>query len=156
MKYHENNSLNNRNKKENSNIKYFDIIQRKNEHKLIKNDIYNKIYKRDEYARKFINKVIGFCLNKNLLCDLNSEKIPEAKRKSEEYLKTINFGAYTCSKGIQSVRKNISRFISKRDGWFADEENIFITYRESDTYYHLISLFQSGDEELLLLFFNQF
>jgi len=75
-----------------------------------------------------------------------SKFIPEAIEKAKKY-KAIKMGAYSCAKGIDSVRRNISKFISERDNFQADSEDIFLTYGGIDAYHHILGLmFNRGDE----------
>lgn len=41
-------------------------------------------------------------------------------------------GAYTASVGVTEFRKDIAKFIEKRDGYSADYRNIFLTNGASD------------------------
>ena len=101
-----------------------------------------------DFARNYINQVVAICMNKSLLGMENSNLMSEAKEKAEEYLRRINFGAYTCSKGIDSVRKNIAKFITKRDGGVnnSDEDKIFLTYGATDAYQHILGIFEKNDK----------
>lgn len=75
--------------------------------------------------------------------------IPEAIEKAKKY-KSIKIGAYSCAKGVEFVRKNISKFISERDNFQADPEDVFLTYGGIDAYHHILGLiFNRGDEVFL-------
>ena len=78
--------------------------------------------------------------------------IPEAIEKAKKY-KSIKMGAYSCAKGVESVRKNIAKFIKERDNFQADPEDVFLTYGGIDAYHHILGLiFNRGDEVILRIF----
>jgi len=81
-----------------------------------------------------------------------SQFIPEAIEKAKSY-KSIKIGAYSCARGVDSVRNNIAKFISGRDKYQANPEDIFLTYGGIDAYHHILgSIFNKGDEVNLDLF----
>lgn len=87
-------------------------------------------------------------MNENLLNDpaVLRYYIPEAIEKAKKY-RSIKVGAYSCAKGVESIRKNIANFISLRDNYEANAEDIFLTYGGIDAYHHIIgSIFNNGDE----------
>eukprot|EP00939_MAST-03C_sp_MAST-3C-sp1_P004595 g4595.t1 len=76
----------------------------------------------------FNREVLSLLLNPSLMTsrpDFTSESIDRAK----EYLAAIvgGVGAYSNSQGLEIVRKEVARFISRRDGFASDPSNIFLT-----------------------------
>jgi len=101
-----------------------------------------------EFAKKFINQVTSLCIYPEMLKDnqlKNCDILPESIVKAETYIKQIKVGAYTCSKGIESVRKNVSKYLSNRDKVNTDPDDVYLTYGGMDAYQHILSLFSKDD-----------
>jgi len=75
----------------------------------------------------FVRDVVSCVINESLLDD--SIPLPQdAKDRARIYLSdTPSMGAYTESKGLASVRREVAAFLERRDGYPADTENIFLT-----------------------------
>jgi hypothetical protein len=117
-------------------------------------DFFNSNLKcESEFAQAYRNQVLAICLNENILNDKTIMKkfIPEAIEKAKIY-KAIKLGAYSCAKGVDVVRKNISKFISKRDNCEADVEDIFLTYGGIDAYHHILGLIFNKRDEVIKFF----
>lgn len=88
-----------------------------------------------KYSQKpitFFRQVAALVENPELLeyRDWLSQKYPlDAIQRAEQILNFCdgNIGAYSHSQGIPSIRKNVAKFISERDGYNADPNNIFLT-----------------------------
>jgi aspartate/methionine/tyrosine aminotransferase len=102
------------------------------------------------FADKYIKQVMAVIMNKSLLD--SKEIMQEAKEKAQQYLKIkgFNVGAYSDSKGIPFVRKNLANWYYERDGYKIDEDSIYLTNGGINAYDHVISLItESGDSVLL-------
>ncbi len=53
----------------------------------------------------------------------------DVSKRAKKILSGIrnSIGCYSDSQGIASIRKNVAKYIQRRDGYAADPENIFIT-----------------------------
>lgn len=107
---------------------------------------------RENFANKFNKDVLSCILNQNLL---NSENIsPEAKEKAKKYLSIKGFaiGAYSDSRGINLIRKNlINNFYKKRDGDpKITEDEIYLVNGSMNAYDHAINfIFNIGETVIL-------
>jgi hypothetical protein len=97
-------------------------------------------------SKKYINEVVSYCLNPNLFITHPKNFMKESRKKAETYFKNVRVGAYTCSKGLETVRKNISAFMKTRDEMHVCEDNIFLTYGGMDAYQHILSLFRRNEK----------
>ncbi len=89
-------------------------------------------------------------MNPNLL---ESPKImKEAKDRANQYLKIkgFNVGAYSDSKGLPAVRKNIAKWYKERDGYDISDDSIYLTNGGMNAYDHVISLICENDEFVIL------
>ncbi|KAL3511327.1 hypothetical protein ACH5RR_030728 [Cinchona calisaya] len=79
----------------------------------------------------FPRKVIALCQAPFLLDDPNVGLIfpADAIAKAKHYLSLTlgGLGAYTYSRGIPGIRKEVAEFIERRDGYPSDPELIFLT-----------------------------
>jgi aspartate/methionine/tyrosine aminotransferase len=120
-------------------------------------DFFNsKMNSEAEFAKKFINDVVSICVNPDLLKKRNESNfnlLPESVKKAETYLNQIKVGAYSCSKGIESVRKNIAQKLSDRDKFKTEPDDIFLVYGGMDAYQHILSLFSKNDSVIILIIF---
>jgi aspartate/methionine/tyrosine aminotransferase len=108
-------------------------------------DFFNpNLISESEISKKFINEVIACCLNPNIINSPRKDFMEESKRKAETYIKTVKVGAYSCSKGLEPVRKNILEKLRKRDNVELDESDIYLVAGGMDAYHHIISLFPKG------------
>ena len=95
-----------------------------------------------------VNEVVSLCLNPKITEEKNMEKsnyFKESIKKAEIYKKQIKVGAYSCSKGIESVRRRIAERLSIRDNMVTDQDEIFLTYGGMDAYQHILSLFNRNE-----------
>ncbi|XP_076345937.1 alanine aminotransferase 2-like isoform X2 [Tachypleus tridentatus] len=77
--------------------------------------------------------VMSLCINPSLLDDENFP--PDAKQRARIFLancKGHSLGAYTASPGIDVVRKQVAKYIEKRDSKYCDYENIFLSNGATD------------------------
>ena len=97
-----------------------------------------------EIPQRFINEIASICLNPNLLKDKKAcaSMFPESVARAESYVNQAKVGAYSCSKGIESIRKRLAQKMSQRDNLATDPEDFFLTYGGMDAYMHIISLFE--------------
>ncbi|KAH8551506.1 pyridoxal phosphate-dependent transferase [Umbelopsis sp. PMI_123] len=81
----------------------------------------------------FFRQVASLCENPDLLTPKNREALlklypQDAIDRAESLLKNcISVGAYSHSKGVPAIRKNVAKFIENRDGVPANPEHIFLT-----------------------------
>ncbi|CAO3675049.1 unnamed protein product [Umbelopsis ramanniana] len=81
----------------------------------------------------FFRQVISLCENPDLLVPKNRDALlklypMDAILRAEMLLRdVISVGAYSHSKGVPSIRRNVAKFIEKRDGVPANPEHIFLT-----------------------------
>jgi len=66
-------------------------------------------------------------------------------RANELYTEIGSIGAYTHSQGVPFIRKNVAKFIQRRDGYPANPEHIFLTAGASSGVHHLINFLISDD-----------
>ncbi len=89
-------------------------------------------------------------MNPKLLESSNIMK--EAKEKANQYLKIkgFNVGAYSDSKGLPIVRKNLAKWYKERDGYDISEDSIYLTNGGINAYDHIISLICETDDCVIL------
>ncbi|CAH9107465.1 unnamed protein product [Cuscuta epithymum] len=79
----------------------------------------------------FPRQVIALCQAPFLLDDPNAERVfpNDAIERAKQYLAMTSggLGAYSDSRGIPGVRKEVADFIERRDGYPSDAELIFLT-----------------------------
>lgn len=110
-------------------------------------DFFNSKMRCDsQFAKTYISQVMSICLNPNLLQTKNLILMPEAIKKASKYIKSTKLGAYSCAKGIESIRKNIAAHISERDNLKVAEDDIFLLYGGMDAYQHIIGLFNNNEK----------
>ena len=81
----------------------------------------------------FARQVISLVVNSDLIKSCPQAFLPQAIERAKLYLdKTNGIGAYSGSQGVEIVRKEVSDFISRRDGYPCDHNNIFLTNGASD------------------------
>jgi aspartate/methionine/tyrosine aminotransferase len=96
---------------------------------------------------RYINEVVSLCLNTNLLNDKKvcDQMLPESIARAKSYVPQIKVGAYSCSKGIETVRKRLADRIAQRDNLTTDPDDFYLTYGGMDAYQHILSLFSKND-----------
>jgi aspartate/methionine/tyrosine aminotransferase len=103
-------------------------------------------------AHDFIHQTVAAIVNPKLL---NSNEIMgQAKERAMKYLSMpgFNVGAYSESRGTPFLRKNIVKFIEKRDGLKVDIDNIFLANGAANSYDHIIQLiFDKGEKVRIIL-----
>ncbi|KAJ8276884.1 hypothetical protein GJAV_G00068980 [Gymnothorax javanicus] len=95
----------------------------------------------------FFRQVLAICSYPELL---NDTKFPEdAKNRARRILQSCgggSIGAYTISKGIECVRRDVARYIERRDGGIpSDPDNIFLTSGASDGISIMLKMLVSGE-----------
>ncbi|KAG0743379.1 hypothetical protein G6F57_008722 [Rhizopus arrhizus] len=94
----------------------------------------------------FFRQVASLCENQDLLKKENREIVsklyPEdAIARAETLLEHIGYlGAYSDAQGIDHIRKNIAKFIERRDGYRADPESIFLTQGAGEGIQRVLSM----------------
>jgi aspartate/methionine/tyrosine aminotransferase len=105
----------------------------------------------DNFASKYIKQVMSCVLNDKLLT--NKEIMPEAKEKAKYYLHKLNIkvGAYSESRGILGIRKNIVKIYEERDdGAKIDEDELYLTNGGNNCYDHVMTFISSPGESVLM------
>ncbi len=76
----------------------------------------------------------------------------EAKEKANQYLKIkgFNVGAYSDSKGLLAVRKNLANWYNERDGYPINEDEIYLTNGGLNSYDHVLSLLSETNDCVIL------
>lgn len=103
----------------------------------------------------FHRQVLSILTNPALLEDPNVNFPEDVKARAKVYLESFGkFGAYSHSKGIQHLREEIAKFITKRDGAHlavADPENLFLTNGASEAVKYVLNLLISGPDDAILV-----
>jgi aspartate/methionine/tyrosine aminotransferase len=105
----------------------------------------------ENFANKYIKQVVGCVLNEKLLN--NSDIIPEARAKAKYYLNTLSIkvGAYSESRGILGLRRNLVKIYQKRDnGGKLDEDELYLTNGGNNCYDHVMSFISNPGESVLV------
>ncbi|XP_064189975.1 alanine aminotransferase 2-like isoform X2 [Anguilla rostrata] len=94
----------------------------------------------------FFRQVMAMCMYPELLDD---NKFPEdAKNRARRILQSCggcSIGAYSASQGIECVRKDVARYIQRRDGGIpSDPDNIYLSTGASDAITTMLKLLVSG------------
>ncbi|XP_059671479.1 alanine aminotransferase 1 [Gavia stellata] len=93
----------------------------------------------------FLRQVTALCLYPELLTE---PSIPEdAKDRARRLLAACggqSAGAYSASPGIELVRRDVARFIQRRDGVPAEPQDIFLSTGASDAIVSILKLLVSG------------
>ncbi len=102
------------------------------------------------FADKYVKQVMAVVMNKSLLD--SKEIMQEAKDKAKQYMKIkgFNVGAYSDSKGMPTVRKNLAAWYLERDGYKIEEDQIYLTNGGINAYDHVISLITEAGDCVLL------
>jgi aspartate/methionine/tyrosine aminotransferase len=106
----------------------------------------------ENFANKFNKEVLACIINKELI---NSNLISnEAKEKAKKYLSIKGFavGAYSDSRGVNLIRKNlISNFYKKRDiESKINEDEIYLVNGSMNAYDHAINFIFNPGETVIL------
>ncbi|KAG2184164.1 hypothetical protein INT44_009179 [Umbelopsis vinacea] len=94
----------------------------------------------------FFRQVASLCDNPDLLLPENrhivSQLYPEdALHRAEVLLEHIgSVGAYSHSQGIPHIRENVAKFITERDGYAANPDNIYLTQGASAGVQSILSI----------------
>lgn len=95
----------------------------------------------------YIRQVVAACTYPPLI---KQNVFPaDVNKRAERILSTINgsTGCYSESTGLAVVRKDISEFIEKRDGYFCDPTNLIVTNGASSAVKLILELFISNEEK---------
>lgn len=146
MKYHKNSALNQ--KILSTKSSYLDCEQKvgitKEDYDY---DFFNaKMVSNSGLRNRYVNEIVSLCLNPSLMQNPPKSLMQESVKKAETYFKNVKVGAYTCSKGLEGVRKNIAKAMKKRDGHSIHEDDIYAVYGAMDAYQHILSLFAENDK----------
>lgn len=72
----------------------------------------------------------------------------DAIQRAKEICENVtSLGAYSHSKGIPFIRKNVAEFIERRDGYPSDPECIFLTDGASDGIKRILNLLIRDDND---------
>jgi hypothetical protein len=130
--------------------KQLDSSQAKKVSNCVEYDLYNSNLKcQSEFAKLFQNQVMAICINPSLM--KNPYFIPQAKHKAKQY-SNYKVGAYSCAKGVDFIRENMAKYISKRDGFNASKDEMFLLYGGMDCYQHIMSLIYNPSERVRRFF----
>ena len=108
-------------------------------------------------AHNFIHETLATIINPKLL--ESKEISPEAKEKASKYLKVpgFNVGAYSESRGQLFLRKNLAKYIERRDVFPINPDNIYLANGALNSYDHILQLiFNPGEKVLKFLFKNRY
>ncbi|XP_051909968.1 alanine aminotransferase 2-like [Hippocampus zosterae] len=95
----------------------------------------------------FLRQVLAMCAYPELLKD---DGFPtDAKQRARRILEACgghSIGAYSASQGIECIRRDVSRFIERRDGGVAsDPDDVFLSTGASDAIVTMLKLMVSGE-----------
>ncbi|KAI9486342.1 MAG: pyridoxal phosphate-dependent transferase [Benjaminiella poitrasii] len=105
----------------------------------------------------FFRQVASLCENPELLKAENRSLVSklypaDAIARAEVLLKNIgSVGAYSHSKGISHIRKNVAKFIERRDGYPSEPENIFLTQGASEGVQRVIQLLTQSKQSGIMI-----
>lgn len=101
----------------------------------------------------FHRQVLSLLTNPSLLKDPKLDYPEDVKARASKYLEGFDkFGAYSHSKGVQYLREEIARFITRRDGaGAANPENLFLTNGASDAVKYVLTMLISGTDDAILV-----
>ncbi|GMH20743.1 hypothetical protein Nepgr_022585 [Nepenthes gracilis] len=107
----------------------------------------------------FPRQVIALCEAPFLLDDPNVGLIfpADAIERAKHYLSmtTGGLGAYTDSRGIHGIRKEVAEFIERRDGYPSNPELIYLTCGASDGIMQILNIIIRGEQDGILVPFPQ-
>lgn len=100
----------------------------------------------------FFRQVMAMCQYPALM-DQPGNIPADAVARAKRYMNTLKggTGAYSNSKGITIVRKDIAEFISKRDGYHCDFNNIFMTNGASEGVRYFLQVVVSGKHDGVMI-----
>ncbi|RNA00821.1 alanine aminotransferase 1-like, partial [Brachionus plicatilis] len=97
----------------------------------------------------FLRQVMAICSYPDLL---KSDEFPEdVKQRAKELLNACgggSVGAYTDSTGLEIVRKHIADFITERDGFTCDSDDIYLTTGASGGIKIMMEMLLNGQNEI--------
>jgi aspartate/methionine/tyrosine aminotransferase len=105
----------------------------------------------DNFANEYRKQVLSCVFNDKLLN--HKEIIPEAKEKAKYYLQKLNIkiGAYSESRGILGIRRNLVKVYQERDnGAKVDEDDIYLTNGGNNCYDHVVNFITNPGESILV------
>jgi aspartate/methionine/tyrosine aminotransferase len=105
----------------------------------------------ENFAHKFIKQTLACVLNDKLIA--SNDIIPEAKEKAKYYLDhlKVKVGAYSESRGIVGIRKNLIKAYQERDnGGLIDEDEFYLTNGGNNCYDHVISFITNPGESVMV------
>lgn len=94
----------------------------------------------------FIRQVIALCTYPDLM--KSSDFPSDAKNRAQRILDGCggkSIGAYSDSAGVRVIREDVARYISKRDGFPSDADNIFLSTGASDGIKSILKLAMTGE-----------
>ena len=133
-----------------------EVLLRANEVEKFRPVIYCNIGNPQSLGQKpltFTRRVLSLLLNPE---DLNRNDLPrDVIERAKKYLKMIKngagVGAYSDSQGILGVREEVARFISRRDGYSASPDDIFLTSgASSGVEFMLRTIIRTSDDALII------
>eukprot|EP00245_Coleochaete_scutata_P011282 TRINITY_DN4160_c0_g1_i1.p1 TRINITY_DN4160_c0_g1~~TRINITY_DN4160_c0_g1_i1.p1 ORF type:complete len:537 (-),score=86.64 TRINITY_DN4160_c0_g1_i1:994-2451(-) len=103
----------------------------------------------------FPRQVMALCQAPFLMDDPNSSKLfpADAIARAKHYLSLTSggVGAYSDSRGLVGVRKEVAAFIERRDGFPADPERIFLTDGASKGVHYLLQAAIRSEKDGILV-----
>ncbi|XP_020578664.1 glutamate--glyoxylate aminotransferase 2-like [Phalaenopsis equestris] len=101
----------------------------------------------------FPRQVVALCQAPFLLDDPNVELSADAIARAKHYLSMTpgGLGAYSDSRGLPGIRKEIAEFIERRDGYPSDPELIFLTDGASKGVMQMLNSIIRNDRDGILV-----
>lgn len=108
----------------------------------------------DQHPLTFYRRIIAILEDPELIATAESRKqFPsDVVSRAQELLKAVgSVGAYSNSQGVAFIRQAVANYITKRDGYKSDPDDIFLTAGASTAVSYLIQLLSLGPKTGFLI-----